>query len=281
MLPQLKHLYINPLEACNLNCKICYTKKTKAVLSNVEILDFIARYQTVQKLESVTFCGGEVFLLADFPALINELTAQNLFIQIISNGTIDRLAEITQPNMVNLIISLDGLEAYHDQNRGPGNFAKSIQLLKKALTLGFHGEVFSIVTRENLATIPEFEKDLTKQLGQKVDVTYHPRKPLAYLQNHPVSNVLGQVSDFNFLSKDELKTLLKNKQTFPPKNLGCFQIALMSDKKVYACCEGIHPLGEIETPVETLIANLQKRICHCCSEPDFVCGFKDIFLEVE
>lgn len=281
MLPQLKHLYINPLEACNLNCKICYTKKTKAVLSNVEILDFIARYQTVQKLESVTFCGGEVFLLADFPALINELTAQNLFIQIISNGTIDRLAEITQPNMVNLIISLDGLEAYHDQNRGPGNFAKSIQLLKKALTLGFHGEVFSIVTRENLATIPEFEKDLTKQLGQKVDVTYHPRKPLAYLQNHPVSNVLGQVSDFNFLSKDELKTLLKNKQTFPPKNLGCFQIALMSDKKVYACCEGIHPLGEIETPVETLIANLQKRICHCCSEPDFVCGFKDIFLEVK
>lgn len=281
MLPQLKHLYINPLETCNLNCKICYTKKTRAVLSNVEILDFIARYQTVQKLESVTFCGGEVFLLADFPALINELTAQNLFIQIISNGTIDHLAAIAQPNMINLIISLDGLEAYHDQNRGPGNFSKSIQLLKKALELGFHVEVFSIVTRENLATIPEFEKFLIKQLGQKVDVTYHPRKPLAYLQTHPVSNVLGQVSNFNFLSKDELKTLLKNKQTFPPKNLGCFQIALMSDKKIYACCEGIHPLGDLNTPVKILISNLQKRICDGCSEPDFVCGFKDIFLEVE
>jgi hypothetical protein len=31
----------------------------------------------------------------------------------------------------------------------------------------------------------------------------------------------------------------------------------MSDKKVYACCEGIHPLGDIDTPVITLINNLK------------------------
>ncbi len=286
----LKHLYINPLEICNLNCKICYTKKTKAVLSNLEILDFIHRYQAVQKLESVTFCGGEVFLLRDFPALINELTAQDLFIQIISNGTIDRLAEIKQPNMVNLIISLDGLENYHDQNRGQGNFAKSMCLLKKALELGFHGEVFSIVTRENLASIPEFEKTLTKQLGQRIDITYHPRKPISYLKNHPISNILGQVANFNFLSPDELKFLFKNKSTFPSQNLGCYQIALMSDQKVYACCEGIRPLGNIKTDSKILIENFKNRLsqakctAHCCldcTEPDFVCGFQDIFSKLE
>ncbi len=277
----LKHLYINPLEACNLKCKICYTQKTKAILSSEEILDFIHRYQATQKLESVTFCGGEVFLLRDFSSLVNQLTADNLFIQIISNGTLDRLAEIKQPNMVNLIVSLDGLEEYHNQNRGLGNFAKSIQFLKKAIALGFHTEVFTIVTRENLATIPEFEQALTKQLGKEIDITYHPRKPLAYLQNHPVSNVVGQVNNFNFLNKDELKNLMQNKKTFPPRNLGCYQIALMSDKKIYACCEGIRPLGDLETPIVALIANLQKRICCGCSEPDFVCGFKDIFLEVE
>jgi MoaA/NifB/PqqE/SkfB family radical SAM enzyme len=137
MLPQLKHLYINPLEACNLNCKICYTKKTKTVLSNVEILDFIARYQTVQKLESITFCGGEVFLLQDFSSLINELTTKNIFIQIISNGTIDRLSEIKQANMVNLIISLDGLENYHDQNRGQGILPKVSNYLKKQSSWAF------------------------------------------------------------------------------------------------------------------------------------------------
>ena len=277
----LKHLYINPLEACNLNCKICYTKKTKAVLSNEEISNFIARYQTSQKLESVTFCGGEVFLLRDFPTLVNQLTAQNLLVQIISNGTLDRLTEIAQPNLVNLIISLDGLEAYHDQNRGPGNFAKSIDFLKKALALGFHIEVFSIVTRENLAAIPEFEQVLSKTLGKKIDITYHPRKPLAYLQNHPVSNVLGQINNFNFLSRAELKTLFKSKITFPPRNLGCYQISLMSNKKVYACCEGIRPLGDLKTPIPILIANLQKRICHGCSEADFICGFQDIFSKIE
>jgi hypothetical protein len=90
--------------------------------------------------------------------------------------------------------------------------------------LGFHVEVFSIVTRENLASIPEFEKSLTQQLGQKIDITYHPRKPLAYLNNHPVSNVIGQVRDFNFLTKNELKNLIQTKKTFPPQNLACYQL---------------------------------------------------------
>ena len=289
---QLKHLYISPLEQCNLNCKICYTQKTKAVLSNEEILDFIKRYQKIQKLESVTFCGGEVFLLKDFSQLINELTDRDIFIQIISNGTIDRLNEIEQANMVNLIISLDGLEDYHDLNRGIGNFAKSIELLKKAIKLGFHTEIFSIVTKENLQSIPQFEKEIEQQLGKKIEITYHPRKPIAYLKNHPISNVLGQVENFNFLEPKEVQQLMEQKQTFPPKNLGCYQISLISDKKVYACCEGIHPIGDIDTDVEVLIKNLQKRLENCngkqcrqgcldCVEPDFVCGFKDIFSKIK
>jgi len=285
---QLKHLYINPIEQCNLNCKICYTKKTKSVLSKQEILDFIERYQKVQKLESITFCGGEVFLIKEFSQLINELTDQDIFIQIISNGTIDRLKEIKEPNMVNLIISLDGLEDYHDLNRGIGNFTKSIELLKKAITIGFHTEIFSIVTKENLQSIPQFEKEIFQKLGKTVEITYHPRKPINYLNNHPISNILGQVRNFNFLSQVEVKTLLENKKTFPPKNLGCYQIALMSDKQIYACCEGINAIGNINTDVKELINNFQNRLinsCHqnCldCTEPDFVCGFKDIFSKIE
>jgi MoaA/NifB/PqqE/SkfB family radical SAM enzyme len=284
----LKHLYINPLEKCNLACKICYTQKTKFVLSNQEIIDFIERYQQAQELQSVTFCGGEVFLLKDFTQLINQLTNKNIFVQIISNGTIDRLDEIEQVNMVNLIISLDGLENYHDQNRGQGNFKKSINFLKKASKLGFHTEIFSIVTKENFAEIPQFEKEISNLLGKEIEITYHPRKPITYLKNHPISNVLGQVKNFNFLDLEEVKQLMKKRQTFPPQNLGCYQVSLMSDKKVYACCEGIHPIGDINTDAKELIDNLEERLekwnhkkcqrgCLGCSEPDFVCGFKDLF----
>lgn len=282
----LKHLYINPLEGCNLACKICYTKKTKFVLSNQEVLDFVNRYQKTQKLESITFCGGEVFLLKDFPNLVNKLVEQDLFIQIISNGTIDRLNEIKKPNMVNLIISLDGIEKYHDQNRGIGNFKKSTKLLKKAVKLGFHTEVFSIVTKENLSLIPQFENELTKLLGQEIEITYHPRKPKTYLDKHPISNILGQVEGFNFLNQKEIKELMKNKKTFPPQNLGCYQISLMSDGKVYGCCEGINPIGDLSTSPQELINNLQKRLtlwnekkcngkCFGCVEKNFVCGFGD------
>lgn len=285
----LKHLYINPLEQCNLNCKICYTKKTKFSLSNQEIDEFIKRYQQVQELQSVTFCGGEVFLMQDFTQLINELTKKNIFIQIISNGTIDRLNEIEQTNMVNLIVSLDGLENYHDQNRGQGNFAKSINFLKKAIKLGFHTEIFSIVTKENYGDIPRFEKEISSTLGKEIEITYHPRKPITYLKNHPISNVLGQVENFNFLDLGEVKQLMEQKQTFPPKNLGCYQISLMSDKKIYTCCEGIKPIGDINTDTKELINNFKNRLngwdnkkyqqsCLGCTEPDFVCGFKNIFL---
>lgn len=282
----LKHLYINPLERCNLACKICYTKKTKSVLSKEAILDFVDRYQKVQKLESITFCGGEVFLLTDFVELINELTTKNIFIQIISNGTIDRLTEIKDSNMVNLIVSLDGLEDYHDQNRGLGNFAKSTELLKKAIAHGFHTEIFSIVTKENLEKIPQFEKALTEICGKKMEITYHPRKPKAYLKAHPISNILGTVKGFDFLSPQEISKLMQTKQTFPPQNLGCYQISLMSNGQIYGCCEGITSLGNIETDSKELINNLKNRLsiwdhknyngkCLGCVEKDFVCGLKN------
>ena len=134
----LKHVYISPLELCNLNCKICYTKKMKNILSNNDILKFIDRYIQKQKIEVITFCGGEVFTLKTFPQLINTLTKRGIFIQIITNGTIDTLNQLQQPNNITLIVSIDGLQKYHDKNRGEGSFATSLQFLKKAKQLGFH-----------------------------------------------------------------------------------------------------------------------------------------------
>jgi len=87
----LHHLYINPLEKCNLRCKICYTRKTDPILPEATITDFITRYQAVEKIETVTFCGGEVFALDYFPPLMNQLLDQGIFLQVITNGTLDRL----------------------------------------------------------------------------------------------------------------------------------------------------------------------------------------------
>lgn len=279
------HLYINPLEKCNLSCKICYTKKTNPVLKSNEILRFIERFHKHHQLKVITFCGGEVFLLNNFPKLVNKLIKDDLFVQIITNGTIDRLDKITNPNSVNLIVSIDGLKPYHDANRGKGNYGKSIEFIKKAHQLQFHTEIFSVVTRENYRQIGEFEKKLAQELEFIPQITYHPRKPLDYLKYHPFSNILGEVKKFNFLTNREMREILKDKKVFPPKTLGCYQIALMSDGQVYGCCEGTVPLGTKDDKISDLMKKLKKRImiwekantlknCLGCSQPEFTCGIK-------
>ncbi len=281
----LHHLYINPLEKCNLKCKICYTRKTSPILPPEEILKFVDRYQQTHKLQTITFCGGEVFALTTFPSMMNAVTDQNIFVQVITNGTIDRLDDIRNQNLVNLITSLDGLKKYHDQNRGEGNFEKSLAFMKKAHQLGFHLDVFSIVTRQNLSQIDEFENYLKKALGFLPIITYHPRKPPAYLTTHPVSNIVGETAGFDFLTKEEMIHVMKTRNVFPPRDLGCYQIAVASDGKVYGCCEGTQPIGVMSDEIPFLIGQLTKRLevweklntsstCLGCSQPDFMCGLK-------
>lgn len=274
----LHHLYINPLEKCNLKCRICYTKKTDSILTEKQILNFVERYNKEIKLKIITFCGGEVFVLPYFPHLVNTLIEKGIFIQIITNGTIDRLKELKRPNSINLIVSIDGLESYHNQNRGKDNFKKSINFLKKARELGFHTEIFSIITKQNLKQIDEFENFMKKELGN-IEFTYHPRKSISYLTIHPVSNIQGEINGFDFLNNKELINLTKTRKAFPPKELGCYQISLMSDGKVYGCCEGFKSIGRIDEPVPHLIDRMRQNIkgpCLGCSQPDFMCGIKSL-----
>jgi MoaA/NifB/PqqE/SkfB family radical SAM enzyme len=282
----LRHLYINPLEKCNLRCKICYTRKTDPILPEATILDFVKRYQAEQTVDTITFCGGEVFALAYFPHLMNQLLDQGIFLQVITNGTLDRLDEINNPNLVNLIVSLDGLEAYHDANRGQGNFRKSITFMKKAHQLGFHLDVFSIVTKQSMPRLDEFEAGLKQELGFLPEITYHPRKPPAYLEHHPISNIMGETSGFDFLNKKEMLQMMQTRNVFPPRDLGCYQISLASDGRVYGCCEGFTPIGRIEEDAKKLISHLTDRVetwsqtntnatCLGCSQAEFMCGIKE------
>ncbi len=274
----LHNLYINPLEKCNLRCKICYTKKTDPILTEKQILNFVTRYQEAYDLKVITFCGGEVFALPYFPQLVNTLTSRGIFVQTITNGTIDKLDELTNPNLNNLIVSVDGLKEYHDSNRGKGNFMKSISFLKKARILGFHSEIFSIVTKQNYPQIDSFEAYLREELGT-IEVTYHPRKPPTYLTHHPISNIEGEITGFDYLNKAELIKIMETRNVFPPKDLGCYQIALASSGVVFGCCEGYRPIGKMEDPIIDLYKALEKRItgpCKGCSQGEFMCGIKDI-----
>ncbi len=285
----LRHLYISPLEQCNLNCRLCYTRKTTDQLSILQIQDFIKRYQQVQALDAITFCGGEVFLLDWFVPLVNQLTTQGLLIEIITNGTIDQLAEFKQPNLINLIISLDGLPKAHDANRGQGNFDRSFKFFQQAQKMDFHTEIFTVVSQHNFDQLAEFEQFLQANSDQPIEVTYHPRKPLAYLDNHPLVNETGQIKGFEFLTAEQILQFAQTRKIFPPIELGCYQLSLMSTGQVYACCEGVKPIGQIDDDISDLLEKfkqqvaiptaLDKHSCLGCTYPDFNCGVAKIYAQ--
>ena len=281
----LENIYISPLELCNLHCQYCYTNKTKNILSNQQILDFIEKYSdSIHKsyflnLKSILFCGGEVFTLPDFPNLVNTLIEKDIFITIITNGTIDRLTEIKDPKNCQLLVSFDGPKEIHDQNRGTGNFDKSLKFVQHAQELDFPVEIMFLITKDSYPYKDSFplllSNALTLQSSNALTFTY--------LTDRKLSLTLKQVLDIK-----------QNYQTYPKKDFGCFQLSLQSTGLITGCCESSLRLGNINDNPTTYVANFINSLSKCfscpahkskiinhksvscggCCDLDYLCGYK-------
>lgn len=270
----LENIFISPLELCNLNCRLCYTPKTKNILTNKQILDFIEKYSQKIDLKSVLFCGGEVFTITNFCELINELARRKIFLTVITNGTIDRLEEIKDPANCQLLVSLDGPKEIHDQNRGTGNFDKSVAFIKKALNLGFPTEVMFLITQASYPYRDSFPKLLDELYNlTNLKLNYITQKTKFF---NPSLNAPG-------LTPEQIINIKKNYPSIPAKNFGCFQLSLQSDGLIYACCESPTPRAKMTDSVETIIENFKnslavcrscsKNNCQGCCNPEFLCGY--------
>ena len=267
----LENIYISPLEKCNLNCKLCYAQKTPVNLTNKQILNFIKKYSKKIDLKSVLFCGGEVFMLPNFSKLVNQLIRTGIFVTIITNGTIDRLSEINDPTNCQLLVSLDGPKEVHDQNRGLGNFNKSISFIKKALSLGFPTEVMFLITPESYPYRNLFTQSVNSLINNHVNFNYITEKAIFF---DPRLERMG-------LTPNQILDLKKNYPSIPGKNFGCFQLSLQSNGLIYGCCESSIPLAEMTDPVEKIIENFKKSLdpcrkcqkCHGCCHSEFLCGY--------
>ena len=273
MVKFLENIYISPLELCNLSCLYCYTKKPKTILSNQQILDFVKNYQQIltdsknnffrnfnakhltgeknsfenQKLKSIIFCGGEVFTLPNFPSLVNQLIEQDIFLTIITNGTIDKLDKIKSPKNCQLIVSFDGPQKIHDHNRGSGNFIKSKKFVHSALQRGFPVEIFYLITKDSYR--------------------YKDKLNIFNLHKTYLTDRLGS------LSPDQVKNIRNNYDCYPPKNFGCNIFSLQSNGKFYGCCESTISIGSLSDPLEKIVEKYIKVITKhpLCYDPKYHC----------
>lgn len=241
-LSSLENIYISPLEACNLNCKFCYTKKTKNILTNSQILSFISKYNKYLRsknydLRSIIFCGGEVFLLKNFTRLVNNLLAKKLFISIITNGTLDKLDQIKDPQNCQLLVSFDGPKNIHDKNRGAGNFNKTLKFTQHALSLGFPVEIFFLITKDS-----------------------YPYKDSFNIFNLKKTYLTDRLMSLSPKQTIDIKT---NYPTFPAKNFGCYQLSLQSNGEIFGCCESPTPLASLSDPINKIVKNFLNSLSPC------------------
>ncbi len=246
----LENIYISPLELCNLSCLYCYTNKTKSILSNDQIIDFVSKYKKITPLKSIIFCGGEVFTLKDFPKLINTVQSMGIFTSVITNGTVDRLDEIAEPHNCQLIVSFDGPKKIHDQNRGQGNYDISKKFVRHALSLGFPVEIFYLITKDS-----------------------YPFKDKLNIFNQHQTLLTDRLGS---LTPDQVKEIRQNYPCYPPRNFGCSVFSLQSDGKFYGCCESTRAIGSLLDPLESVIKKYTDIVTlhPKCSDPDYWCGLK-------
>jgi radical SAM protein with 4Fe4S-binding SPASM domain len=154
-LPSLRYLELMLTERCNLRCRHCYLGEAgDAELPLAAVLQALEEFQDMQGLR-VLLSGGEPLLYSHWPELNARLPEFELRFVLLSNGLLLTDKVITELQVQEVQLSLDGLEAGHDLIRGRGAWAKTVERLAILQAAGLAVSVATMIHRGNL---PELEK---------------------------------------------------------------------------------------------------------------------------
>jgi MoaA/NifB/PqqE/SkfB family radical SAM enzyme len=289
-------IYIEPISACNLKCRLCYTNvvnNPRQILAKDEIVDFVDRYIKFKKERfSIYWCGsGELFLHEDFPQIINESnhlsSLYNIDVKhfINTNGTIDRLDEFDTLRNISFRVSIDGLKKEHEWNRGLYTYDKIINFAHHAVKQGCESMEARVLLRlDNIQSLNDLKEELQAHVDNNIMVGFTIPYTTKMVGNVE-SNFMKK--DINFegkeVSLDQIKQMFK--LYYPEKYAGVFRrnsdvdtYVALTYRGVYSCCEGIYRIGDIETPMDILVnrAIWAKDMCRNCSLYDNCLNDNDV-----
>jgi radical SAM protein with 4Fe4S-binding SPASM domain len=134
-------------ERCNLRCSHCYQEgQLPAELPFASLLGIVEQFKELLDRErmtggQITVTGGEPFVRADFPDLLDALSRERprLGFAVLTNGTrIDRAMarrlRAWRPQFVQ--VSVDGMREAHDAVRGAGNFDRACEAVRTLASEG-------------------------------------------------------------------------------------------------------------------------------------------------
>ena len=158
---RLSELWLHLTNRCNLTCSHCLFASAPddtSELSTGRILD-LAREASTLGCRVFALTGGEPFVHADIEAVVDGLLAcGDARVAILTNGTLlrrhaDALGRWPR-DRVHLQISVDGLDANHDDIRGRGAFDRLSEELHWLKTAGFPFTLSMCVMKTNVSDMP-------------------------------------------------------------------------------------------------------------------------------
>jgi len=118
--------------------------------------------------DRIHIAGGEPFIRdkSDLYSVVEEAARLNLKPRVLTNGlTVNKknIKELKEKGLHSLLVSLDGLEEYHNNIRGlSSSFSKALEALKIAKDSGLVTIVNTVVTRDNVDQVTDVLDITTK-----------------------------------------------------------------------------------------------------------------------
>jgi len=172
-------IWLHIANCCNLDCSYCYiVGKDKQMMSRQVANDFLDKLErTVEehKLESIAirFAGGEPTLnkkILDYISrqIHERFAPKGIGVKraLLTNGTVfdEELLGIIKQNKINVCVSLDGLDEWHDKTRsfknGQGSFATVFKNIEQYLKNDVKPTILTVITEQNVQGIPDLTKFL-------------------------------------------------------------------------------------------------------------------------
>jgi Y-X(10)_GDL-associated radical SAM protein len=196
--------------ACNLKCAHCGSRAGKvrpSELSTAECFDVVDQLARLGTRE-ITLIGGEAYLRRDWTDIIARITSHGMLASMQTGGralTEDRVRAAKAAGLGTCGVSVDGLEALHDEIRGvKGSFRSAMQALellrKYEIPSGCNSQIGSRTMPQLRGILHEiadrgargWQIQLTVAMGNAVDNDHLLLQPYRLLELMPL---LGELYD--------------------------------------------------------------------------------------
>lgn len=164
-------LFYVPTYQCNFNCNYCYQddyEHGKNQISQGIIRSFFRFVEThfADRKKYITLFGGEPLLISEkhrqhLESFLAQASLRKLDVAVVTNGYYleEYIETLKKVSVREVQVTLDGLEATHDQRRplsnGKGTFTKVVRGIDVALQANMPVNLRIVLDRENIHELPE------------------------------------------------------------------------------------------------------------------------------